>query len=358
MRKIIVTILTGFLCCLTALSQQKISVIARPAIIYVEKAENKQVLNFDFLVSNPSGDSLELSKLTVNVIGSNGKIIHSRFLDNNGTSPGIMLIPNRKFNGISSQLIFNPFTDFSLTIPLDKLEFEFIFSDKNDVETKVETVVNVKKYEQKQTLSFPLKGRLLVYDAHDFYAHHRRFDYEFAPIKGLGIRSNFMRYAYDFVLLDDMNQRFANDGKKDEDYFGFGKPVYAVGKGKVIYASNDHKDDKTFDIKKIATSPLELYGNCIAIQHPDHSVSIYGHLKQNSIKVKIDDEVSAQQEIAVIGVSGSSFFPHLHFEMRTSIQNDAEGIPCYFSNVYLSEGTTENKLMSGLVETGNIVIAK
>jgi murein DD-endopeptidase MepM/ murein hydrolase activator NlpD len=108
----------------------------------------------------------------------------------------------------------------------------------------------------------------------------------------------------------------------------------------------------------MAANPLELYGNCIAILHSDSVVSIYGHLKQNSLMVKLGDRVKEQQEIAQIGVSGSSFFPHLHFEIRTSVQHTGEGLPSYFSDVYRQDGSGLKKLRSGLVETGNIIITR
>ena len=358
MKTLILTISILLFFSFKVVSQKKVSIVPKPEKILIEQGENKQYINLDFLVTNHTHDTLTLTKLTVSIFDKNNKLIHSRFLDNNGTAPGINLIPNRKFNGASSQLIFNPFTDFSLTMPLSKLVYEWTFGDNSDDEIKINSVISPQKYKQKATFKFPLKGKVLVYDGHDLYAHHRRFDYEFAPIKGLGISSNFMRYAYDFVMLDINNKQFNRDGKKDEDYFGFGNPIYSIGYGKVIYASNIHKDDKSFDIPGIAKNPLELYGNCIAIQHSDNSVSVYGHLKQNSIKVKKGDTVKAQQEIAEIGVSGSSFFPHLHFEIRTSIKNSAEGIPSYFSNVYLLESDIKSKLKSGLVETGNIIEAK
>ena len=167
-----------------------------------------------------------------------------------------------------------------------------------------------------------------------------------------------MRYAYDFVMLDSAYNQFKGSSAKADNYFGFGKKVYAIADGKVIYASNKHKDDKTFDIPEISNNPLELYGNCIAIQHKNGAISIYGHLKQNSLKIKVGDNVKVKQEIASIGVSGSSFFPHLHFEMRTSIKNSAEGFPSYFSNIFLVEGKSNSKLKSGLVETGNIIETK
>ncbi len=356
MKTLVLAISILFFFCFTATCQNKISIEAKPNKIFIEQGEDRQYLNFDFLVTNNTSDTVTLIKVKVLVFNKNNKLVYSRFLDNNGTAPSITLIQNREFPNGVSHLVFNPFTDFSLTMPIPKLVYEWTFTKNNDEEVKDSSVVYPQKYTQQQALNFPLKGRVFVYDAHDQYAHHRRFDYEFAPIKQLGLSANFMRYAYDLVILDSNNLQYKGDSEKDENYFGFGKAIYAVGDGKVIYASNDHKDDKSFDIPGIAKKPLELYGNCIAIQHADSSVSVYGHLKQNSIKVKKGEMVKAKQQIAAIGVSGSSFFPHLHFEMRTSITSSAEGLPSYFSNVYLLE--PKRKLTSGLAETGNIIEAE
>jgi hypothetical protein len=337
------------------LAQPDVLIEQMPAHVYLEQGENNQHLNFDFKITNSGKDTLQLTKLAVSAFDQNNQLLHTRFLDNNGTAPSIYLIPNRIFNGASSELIFNPFTDFSLNLSIDKLNYEFVFTDNMDKELKFKVTVKPEKYVQNSAFVFPLKGNVLVYDAHDFYAHHRRFNYEFAPIKELGMHSNFMRYAYDFVLLNDKNDQYLTDGKTDEDYIGFGKEVYAIGDGEVIYATDTHKDDKTFDMNRLVKDPLELYGNCIAIRHINGSVSIYGHLKHTSVKVKVGDRVKAQQSIAQIGVSGSSFFPHLHFEVRTDITSTAEGLPSYFSNVYQLNGKVIQKLNSGLVETGVLI---
>jgi murein DD-endopeptidase MepM/ murein hydrolase activator NlpD len=358
MKKIIATSLILLIVSTRAVSQDNISITVKPGTVFIEKGENRQFLNFDFLVANNSKDTLTLTKVLVSVFDKNDRLVLSKFLDNNGTAPSITLIPNREFTGSSSKLIFNPFADFNLTTPLSRLKYEWVFTKTNEDKVLINSVVNPEVFDQKANYTFPLKGKVLVYDGHDLYAHHRRFDYEFEFIKGLGISANFMRYAYDFILLDKNNDQFTGEGKNDADYFGFGKPVYSIGDGKVIYASNVHKDDKQFNVPGIATNPLELYGNCIAILHPNNTVSIYGHLKQNSLKIKKGDIIKAGQEIAAIGVSGSSFLPHLHFEVRTSIAASAEGVPSYFSNVYLLESNKKTKLRSGLVETGNIIEAK
>ncbi len=358
MNKLLGTVSMIFFLGFPSLSQDKISVEPRPVSIYIEQGENKQSLNFDFLVKNNSADTLKLSKVSVFVYDQKNHIIHSRFLDNNGTAPSIHTIPDREFKGKETKLIFNPFTEFDLTMTLGKMMFELIFSNNKNEEFIVKTAISPKKYYQMEKYAFPLSGKILVYDGHDFYAHHRRFDYEFSIIKQLGISANFMRYGYDFVILDSAHNQFKGSADSAENYFGFGKKVNAIAAGKVIYASNKHKDDKSFDIPGIANNPLELYGNCIAIEHKNGAISIYGHLKQNSLKIKVGDKVSIKQEIASIGISGSSFFPHLHFEMRSSIKASAEGFPSYFSDVILVDGNTNRKLKSGLVETGNLIEVK
>lgn len=341
-----------------ALCQTKITTTIKPKVTLIEVNENKQIINFDFLVSNSSSDTLALDKLSVSVYDNKEHLLQTKFLDNNGTAPSILLLPKRIWEGSEEHLIFNPFSEFELVTPIHKLEYEWVFTNSNDEETKITTTVHPQKFNDKKALSFPLKGKILVYDAHDYNSHHRRFDYTFRPIKNFGIKSNFMRYAYDFVILNSENKQFKNQGEENEDYFGFGATVYAVAEGTVLYASNVHQDNKKFDVQKLKDNPLELYGNCIAIQHKDNTISVYGHLMQNSLTVKVGDKITENQSIAKIGTSGSSFFPHLHFEMRNSITHDAEGLPSYFKNMNLIEGSNKRKLNSGYVTTGTILEIK
>ena len=339
----------------TAIAQDNITIGSQPASILIEKGNHKQIINFDFLVSNRSGDTLSLDKLSVSVFDKENNLLQTRFLDNNGTAPAIFLLPKRVWDGVTTHLLFNPFSEFEIVTPIHRLTYEWTFTDKKGKEFAFHSAIYPETYLQKHTLYFPLKSRILVYDAHEYNSHHRRFDYNFQPIKELGLITNFMRYAYDFVILNKENKLFKNKGETDADYFGFGNPVYAVADGKVIYIAAHHKDDKKFDVTKLKENPLELYGNCIAIQHADNSVSIYGHLKEKSLLVKLGDKIIAKQQLAQIGVSGSAFFPHLHFEIRTSITNQAEGLPSYFTNILLLEGKLKRKLLTGLVETGNII---
>lgn len=55
------------------------------------------------------------------------------------------------------------------------------------------------------------------------------------------------------------------------------------------------------------------YGLFVAIQHSDNSISRYAHL--SSIKVKKGEKVKSNQIIGLVGNTGRSTGPHLHFEI-------------------------------------------
>lgn len=58
------------------------------------------------------------------------------------------------------------------------------------------------------------------------------------------------------------------------------------------------------------------YGNWVMIDHGDGTSSVYAHMYQGSITVKVGDHVAQGQKIGLMGSSGSSTGAHLHFEIR------------------------------------------
>lgn len=57
------------------------------------------------------------------------------------------------------------------------------------------------------------------------------------------------------------------------------------------------------------------YGNFVKITHDDGTVTLYGHMYENSITVKAGDKVTKGQVIGKMGSSGRSTGSHLHFEV-------------------------------------------
>ncbi|MBJ2174324.1 peptidoglycan DD-metalloendopeptidase family protein [Aureibaculum sp. A20] len=90
--------------------------------------------------------------------------------------------------------------------------------------------------------------------------------------------------------------------------------VVAAAAGTIVY-----KNDGEFDESCTANSNT---WNAIYIQHSDGSRTWYGHLKNGSLTTKEDgDTVVAGEFLGIIGSSGNSTGPHLHFEVYDSGSN-------------------------------------
>jgi peptidase M23-like protein len=69
--------------------------------------------------------------------------------------------------------------------------------------------------------------------------------------------------------------------------------------------------------------------NVVQIAHPDGITSIYGHLRRGSILVNPGQDVTAGTPLGLVGSSGFSNWPHLHFEVRRgAVQVDPWDGPC------------------------------
>jgi hypothetical protein len=87
-----------------------------------------------------------------------------------------------------------------------------------------------------------------------------------------------------------------------------GIPIIAVAPG-VVMDTQDGYYDYQLDFVRVE-------GNYVLIDHGSGRCSYYGHLKKYSVCVQIGDRVEAGQQIGMIGSSGRSTWPHLHFECR------------------------------------------
>jgi murein DD-endopeptidase MepM/ murein hydrolase activator NlpD len=62
--------------------------------------------------------------------------------------------------------------------------------------------------------------------------------------------------------------------------------------------------------------------NYVVIRHDDGSISVYLHLSQDRVLVKVGERVSQGQPIAVSGNSGyTAGFAHLHYHVLTPLFN-------------------------------------
>lgn len=65
----------------------------------------------------------------------------------------------------------------------------------------------------------------------------------------------------------------------------------------------------------VVSDRLPAYGNVVMIKHSDKYYSCYGHMPTGGRLVKQGDKVTKGQKIGLVGDTGNSSGPHLHFEM-------------------------------------------
>ncbi|WP_234998584.1 M23 family metallopeptidase [Salirhabdus sp. Marseille-P4669] len=123
------------------------------------------------------------------------------------------------------------------------------------------------------------------------------------------------RYAYDFVIVKD-NFSYEGDPTKNESYYAFGMEVLAPGEGKVVSVENEIPDNKP----GVETNAQEPLGNHVIIEHEHNEYSVIAHMKQGSVKVEEGDQVNAGDLLGLVGNSGNSSEPHIHYHVADSIE--------------------------------------
>jgi murein DD-endopeptidase MepM/ murein hydrolase activator NlpD len=71
--------------------------------------------------------------------------------------------------------------------------------------------------------------------------------------------------------------------------------------------------------------------------------------------VRVGQRVKRGAQIAAIGASGSSMFPHLHYELQTGIDTNVEGLPSTFTDFVRVQGSRRIEVKAGGVDSGEIV---
>ena len=94
-----------------------------------------------------------------------------------------------------------------------------------------------------------------------------------------------------------------------------GVKVLAAADGRVA-AVRDSMEDKLISARDVAQVDGRECGNGVRIDHGDGWTSLYCHLRRGSTMVVEGDAVEAGQPLGLVGLSGQTSFPHLHFDIR------------------------------------------
>ena len=151
------------------------------------------------------------------------------------------------------------------------------------------------------------------------------------------------RYAVDWEQLDAQGRIFNGPPEKLESYTIFGKPVLAVADGVVVSVS-DGLPEQTPGKYPTNISLDDADGNSVVLDLGELRYAMYGHLQPGSIKVHRGDKVKAGQAIGLVGNTGNSVAPHLHFQVMDRPSSlAANGLPYEIKEFHVAGRTAGTK---------------
>jgi hypothetical protein len=122
------------------------------------------------------------------------------------------------------------------------------------------------------------------------------------------------RYAVDWEQTDASGRIYAGPREKLESYAIFGQPVLAVADALVVSVIDGEPEQTPGNYP--TNIPLDKAdGNCIILDLGNHRYALYAHMQPGSIKVRSGEKVHLGQVIGLVGDTGNSTVPHLHFQV-------------------------------------------
>jgi len=133
------------------------------------------------------------------------------------------------------------------------------------------------------------------------------------------------RWAADWIQIDPSGRIYSGERTDPSSWFGYGDPIIAAKKG-VVTEARDGMPDQPPGAMPTNLSFGELPGNYVSVRMKGGYSAVYAHLKPGSVDVEVGDEVRTGQTLGLLGNSGASLAPHLHFHVVNG------------SNIFASDG--------------------
>jgi hypothetical protein len=160
------------------------------------------------------------------------------------------------------------------------------------------------------------------------------------------------RFAVDWEQVDGQGRIYAGPQNKLESYAIFGKPVLAVADA-VVAAVVDGLPEQTPGKYPVNISLEEADGNSVILDLGGGRYAMYAHLQPGSIKVRKGERVKLGQVIGLVGDTGNSIVPHLHFQvMDRDSSLGSNGLPYEIGEFQVTGKTGGTKAFDEAEEKG------
>ena len=108
---------------------------------------------------------------------------------------------------------------------------------------------------------------------------------------------------------------FHGDSSKNENWYSYNAPLYAVADGRVVGVKTDVRENVPNQKPAVKITQETLGGNYVVIDIGYGRYAFYAHMIPHSATVNLGDRVKAGEVIGHLGNSGNSTAPHLHFHI-------------------------------------------
>jgi hypothetical protein len=169
----------------------------------------------------------------------------------------------------------------------------------------------------------PLTGRRII--AADACCNATRHTRAILPIDGQLFVSQ--RYAVDYERLDGKGRIYVGDRLEPSSYRIYGDKAFAVAEGSVVATINDLEEQTPGKMHE--DIPIEeADGNSVVIDLGNGFFANYAHFQPGSVRVQVGDRVQPGDVLGLVGNSGNSLAPHLHFHIMDGPSPlAAQGLP-------------------------------
>ncbi len=279
-----------------------------------------QFLRIPFTLKTLEWKKKGLSLRQINVLDDVSKIVLVTY--NSGDFPKIFMDPLPANNIMPYDKLYNYYFSIQLPVPFNKvppvrISNRLVLRDTvNNKDVTIEGGVFTPRYnETPLVIASPVKGTKWM------FFNQCTNEYHFYSIIFIdGKLGTGERFAFDNSQTDENFDKFyQGDPTRNSSYFCYRDTLFAVAGGVVVATSdtmteNDGNTHNHLNFK----APIDYAGNYMIINIGNGHYAMYAHCVKGSIMVKAGDQVTEGMPLALLGNSGNSDAPHLHFQIGDS----------------------------------------
>jgi murein DD-endopeptidase len=149
------------------------------------------------------------------------------------------------------------------------------------------------------------------------------------------------RFAIDWVKLADDGMPWHDDPKVNANWYSYGAEVLAVADAVVASIKDGIAENVPLSpTRAVPITADTIGGNDVILALGNNVFALYAHLQPGSLRVKPGGRVRRGQVLGLLGNSGNSDAPHLHFHISDGNSLGSEGLP-YVLNSFDVLGTVD-----------------